>query len=385
METTGTGYDYFPFATQTILGGYVDGVVSTVNKTFANGGDTKGNIYADITHQNHVLSGLTIYYVLFSHLSPGTKINPGNTKDWPFDDRYFFFLEDSLAKPCQVKKYQLNHEPFKENVERIYIRLMLWISVTLDAVEDFFDMSGLFTDEKILCGCILNCQLSDSHNICQHHQRNYKSLAHLWPFGLSLLFGGFTDRDDLVNQVCHLDVKDMKKNTKLISRCKPCILVVPLEATGRDIFFMDTSMKTKVVHVGYNDALIFGGNTPHGGVTYQKNGTETPLHCALHIAFYSSHHKVKTDDAYVTVMPEQIAMNDPALLSSLNSAQQLHAVKSFMDVAITASENCLKSPQSNADLGKYLEKSLKKMQSLLSPLTGSGSRSSRKRIRKAPK
>jgi hypothetical protein len=245
------------------------------------------------------------------------------------------------------------------------IRLKVWAAIVLDAAEQFFDLTELLNENAIVCGCKYN------HSICRHDASSSpQSQEHLYTRGLSIIYGGYSNRSvELVDQMCHCDILDSgdystSDNPKLDQLCRPVVLIVPLTSSPRELYFMDSQMRKKKILVEKNDALTFGGDTPHGGVTYAGDRSNADLKPAVHLIFHSIHHDTSEEkNDTIKVFPQEIVQNDPSFLKYLNVEQQLDGVKYHMDAAVSAVCGCSrkKNKHGNQVLKQYIEECTDKL------------------------
>lgn len=292
---------------------------------------------------------------------------------WIYDNRYYFHLfygkfdndEQDCASDEQNDAYNLGSEEFQRFAFMLDIRLKVWAAIRMDAVDQLFDMSEAFNDKAIICGCKYN-QLNE----CEH---SATSKEHLYTRGLSLVYGGFSNRKELVDQMCHCDILDMtpeaggsislSENPLLENKCRPFVMMVPVTASAREIYFMDTQMRKKKVLIEQNEALLFGGNTVHGGVTYAGD-EKSDLKPVLHVLFQSYYHNPDVKEDTITMFPAEIAANDPTFLRILSNEKQLEGIKHHMDVVVKAFPSCIKKNNKkkiNHALIQYLVESMQKL------------------------
>lgn len=147
------------------------------------------------------------------HFIIGNNINntPSSYKgQWDHDKRFYVHLfcglpdavQDS-ASPKQIEAFQLGTEEFKKVALIVDMRFKVWTAVALNATEQFFDSSEVLSDVGIICGC------KYSGRKCPHEARNLVLEEHLYTRGLSLIYGGYSNKKELVDQMCHCDVLDV--------------------------------------------------------------------------------------------------------------------------------------------------------------------------------
>eukprot|EP00956_Cyclotella_meneghiniana_P013328 scaffold19185_cov47-Cyclotella_meneghiniana.AAC.1 len=100
----------------------------------------------------------------------------------------------------------------------------------------------------------------------------------------ALLYGGFTESTELADQLCHCDIPGLSTCKKFDSLCKPFAAIIPLSQDGRELYFVGSLMKKNRVNVNFGEAILFFGDTPHGGITYAKSEKQQPpLYTSLHL------------------------------------------------------------------------------------------------------
>lgn len=111
-------------------------------------------------------------------------------------------------------------EEFKKVALIVDMRFKVWTAVALNATEQFFDSSEVLSDVGIICGC------KYSGRKCPHEARNLVLEEHLYTRRLSLIYGGYSNKKELVDQMCHCDVLDVTTDHRL-----GCKLLVTLSVT----------------------------------------------------------------------------------------------------------------------------------------------------------
>lgn len=272
---------------------------------------------------------------------------------------------DGAASKAQVKAFDLGNKQFRNDIEDNRIKLILYFSVTMSTVEEVFPLPDFLENKKAICG-------KNASNSERLSPAKTKDCIHMESTSCTLLYGGYTDGNDLADQLCHCDIPATTTDGKLVSLstcnkftdlCKPHILIIPLTEKGREIYFLSSLMEKIRIKVNYGEALIYFGDTPHGGITYAKSGNKPPLHACLQFYMISNHYTFeKKDESYY---PEVTVMNEPALLRHLQPKHQISGLKRMLDNICDAAEACATTESNNKQLMRLLAKKHKQLGTIL--------------------
>lgn len=285
----------------------------------------------------------------------------------PNDRRYLIPLlpveEDEYGNKVRAH-HNIDNEEFEKEFQMLLIRISLIIANTLGIQNEMFFATPSHPDDTVP---------DDTVTVTPH-------IKHLHIMQPTMLVGGYmhNKKKKKCNQMCHTDFginsedQSVIENPKLIDKCLPFSVLLPLAPLGRSIYVFDPVhelTKPNEITINMGEMLIIPANLVHAGKTYEQpnNRTIQPLRPALHFYMQSSLHDFNLNN-FVASIGHALAddsYNDylqrmPGQLVKEQLAYRINEVVELMGkVNLTDALKNYKQDEANKDVFEFIAEKFK--------------------------
>jgi len=223
----------------------------------------------------------------------------------PNDRRYLIPLlpveDDEYGNQVRAH-HKINNDKFEKDLQMLLIRISLIIANTLGIQNEMFFATPSHSDDTATPSHPDETVTDDTVTVTPH-------IKHLHISQPTMLVGGYMHNKTkpIHNQMCHTDFginkdgQSVLENPKLIDKCLPFSVLLPLALEGRSIYVFDPVHELTMpneITIKMGEMLIIPANLVHAGKTYKRtnNGIIQPLRPAFHFYMESTLHDFNLDN-----------------------------------------------------------------------------------------